>query len=380
MDKNEKYFREFINNQIDEISFVDLKKGATITVGNHKYIAEEEFPIPIREKNLLADIKNQDNYDGVSIKNIIDGIVYVFGTDSKFKYSKKYDEILKALDIDFEPFVIYNINNFDNNMLDESLIYANALINKTENEKTCFVYANVLEKLYYHIQDSGAENSEEAIIVFNEMIKFYEKAIDFDENFALAYYKLGYIYKQCGQYIRAKLYWKRQQKLDNDSMRVDEIRKNLEDMEVLVEFETGKNLILEGHSDTGIDKLLPLVEEFSNWWDLLFFIGLGYRQIESYEVALRYFENALIIRNEDKLTLNEIGLCRLNLGRFEEAKEVFTNLLSLDPNNCEILCNRAVAKYHLYDDEGAKNDVRLALKIDSEDEVANNLKDFLNQQ
>jgi len=379
MNNSEKYFKEFINKQIDEISFVDLKKDAKIRIGEKEYTANSEFPIPIREKNLLKDIKNQDNYDGVSIKNIIDGIIYIYGTDSKFKYSDKYDDILEALGIDVESFIIYNINSFDDSMLNESLVYANALINKIQSAKTCFIYANVLEKSYYHIQDKAAENTEEAIIVFNEMIKYYEKAIDYDEAFNLAYYKLGYIYKQCGQYIRAKLYWEKQQKLDDDSIRVDEIRKNLEDMEVLVEFETGKNLILEGHAEAGIEKLLPLVENFSSWWDLLFFVGLGYRQIESYEVALRYFENALMIRNEDKLTLNEIGLCRLNLERYEEARDVFTNLLSLDPNNCEILCNRAVAKYHLYDDEGARNDVRLALKIDEEDEVANNLSEFLNQ-
>lgn len=383
--KNEKVKSDFIEKfyvkQQDEISFIDIKKGAEIKIRDKKYIADSEFPIPIRKKFLVKDIKNQSNYDGLEIKNIVDGIIYVLGTSKEFKYKNKYLDILNSLNIELEPYVIYNINSFEDDLLSDSLVYATALINNEENVKTCFVYASVLENVYYSLQESSEEdeNSPNTIFIFNEMLKYYEKCIDFDDKFALAYYKLGYIYKQCGQYIRAKLYWENEQIFDDDVLRVDEIRENLEDIEVLVVFETGKNLILEGRSTMGIDKLLPMVEKYSNWWDLMFFIGLGYRQLEEYKIAFKYFELALKIRNEDRVTLNEIGICHLNLGEYEEAKDVFTNLLSLDSNNCDILCNRAVTKHQLYDDDGARNDIRLALKIKPDDEVALTLKKYLEE-
>ncbi|MGD9570061.1 MAG: tetratricopeptide repeat protein [Sedimentibacter sp.] len=370
MNKKDKYFMEFYEKKRDDISFISLKEGASISFKDKTYKTVTELPVPVRVQKLLEDIKKQDERDGITLNNIIDGIIYIIGTDINFEYNKEYEILLQKLEFDIKPYIIYCINKFEENETEDSVVYGKALLNIEEDEKSCFVYASALEKM-------GLKHSQ---YFLEEANKYYEKSLDYDDKFALAYYKLGYYYKRSQQYVKAELIWNKHQVIDDDVLRIDEIRNELIQLKPYVDFENGYNLVLKDKPEEGLDLLLPLVKKFSSWWNLLFFIGLAYRMLGQYDIAETYFENVLKLEHEQKDALNELGLCKLCRGKYVEAAELFTDILNIEPGNCEVFCNRAVS--YMYNDqiERAKEDIQTALKINPNDPVALSIKAELDKQ
>ena len=152
--KRDKYFEEFYINKRNDISFITLKKGAAVSYKDKTYNTKKELPVPVRVEKLLEDINKQDEIDGITLNNIIDGIIYIFGTDSSFEYIQDYNDMFKELDFEFLPYIIYCINN--DIKAEDGVVYGKALINNEENEKTCFIYASCLEKM--GMEHSNKEN------------------------------------------------------------------------------------------------------------------------------------------------------------------------------------------------------------------------------
>ena len=377
MKKSDKFFNEFFDKQKEEISFITLRASAKIKLGNNEYTTDKELPVPIRVDSLVKDIQNQDEYDGIAISNIIDGIIFVLGTETEFDFKKDYLKLLNDLKIEIVPYVIHCINQFDDKKVNDAVVYGKSLINVCVDSKTAFVYASALERKSIECLNNSLFDT--AKYFMDESIKYFEKSLDYDEKFALAYYKLGFYYKNNQQYIKAKLYWEKQQEFDDDSVRIDEIRNEIEQLDIYVKYETGYNYVLNSEPQKGLDILLPLVEIYSGWWNLLFFVGLAYRTLGEYEIAERYFENVLKIEEGQSHTINELGLCKMCLEKYEEAKELFTMMLALEPGNSEVLCNRAAAYLYMGDKEKAKKDVETALKINPDDSIALEIKKLINE-
>jgi len=373
MNKKQDFFNKYFDKKKEDIYFITIKKGASIKFKKFEYITNKEIAVPVRAEKLLNDIRKQsDNDEGITINNILDGIICIQGTDKDFEYLEDYHEMLQVLHFDLGPYIILNINMFDDKQTDDAVIYGKALLNMSEDEKSCFVYASVLEKRA--TDQNSKTNQNESQYFLDEAYTFYEKSLDYNDKFALAYYKLGYYYKLKQQYVKAELYWTKHQELDDDDVRIEEIRNELEQLKLYVDYENGYNLVLKDSPDEALDLLLPLVNEFSGWWNLLFFIGLAYRSLGDYEIAEKYFENVLKIEEYQKEAINELGLCKICRGKYTEATELFTTLLNIEPGNCEVFCNRAVALLYNGQVDRAKEDIEVALKINPNDEVALSIK------
>ena len=377
MSKKDKYFQGFYEKTRNDISFITLKEGASIKFKDKTFKADKELPVPVRIQNLLRDIKKQDEVDGITLNNIIDGIIYITGTDTGFEFLKDYRRVLDTLSFDIKPYIVYCINNFEENQYEDAVVYGKALVNIEENEKSCFVFASALENM--GLKYAGESSEEKSQYYLEEANKYFEKCLDYNDKFALAYYKLGFYYKRSAQYVKAELVWNKHQLIDDDVLRIDEIRNELIQLKPYVDFENGYNLVLKEKPEEGLELLLPLVKIFGCWWRLLFFIGLAYRTLKQYDIAETYFENVLKLEEDQKDALNELGLCKLCRGKYVEAAELFTDLLNIDPGNCEVFCNRAVAYMYNEQLDRAREDIQTALKINPNDSVALNIKEELDK-
>ncbi|HCF38665.1 MAG TPA: hypothetical protein DER56_06335 [Thermosipho africanus] len=375
MNKKDKFFQEFYEKIRNDISFITIKKGASITFKNNIYSPDKELPVPVRIQNLLEDIKKQDAVDGITLSNIIDGIIYIAGSDINFELMDDYIKMLEKLNFDLKPYIIYCINKFDEEESERGVVYGKALVNLEENEKTCFVYASALEKMGLKYNEEN--EAKKGQFFLEEANKYFEKCLDYDEKFTLALYKLGFYYKRSQQYVKAELIWNKHQETEDDPLRIDEIRNELIQLKPYVDFEKGYNLVLKEKPEEGLELLLPLVKQLGTWWNLLFFIGLAYRALGQYDIAETYFENVLKLEHEQKDALNELGLCKLCRKKYVEAAEIFTDLLNIDPGNCEVFCNRAVALMYNNQMDRAKEDIQTALKINPYDSVALSIKEEL---
>jgi tetratricopeptide (TPR) repeat protein len=238
--KREEYIEEFFTKKRKDISFISLKKGAAVNFKDKTYVTNKELPVPVRIERLLEDIGKQGQIDGITLNNIIDGIIYIIGTDRDFEYIKDYMDMFRDLDFSFEPYVIYCINN--DIKAEDGVVYGKALINNEENEKTCFIYASCLEKMGMDQHEKGNDTGR---YFLEEANYYFEKCLDYNDKFSLAYYKLGYYYKRKQQFIKAELTWQKHQELDEDDLRTEEIRNELIQLKPYVDFEKGYNLVLK---------------------------------------------------------------------------------------------------------------------------------------
>ncbi len=147
-----------------------------------------------------------------------------------------------------------------------------------------------------------------------------------------------------------------------------EVQENIGKMDFKVQYEEGYNLVFQGRNEEGLEKLLPLEEDHSDWWNLLFMIGLAYKNMNEIETAKRYFEKILVIKPHQVDTMVELGLCEASTFNMEKAIEHFETAAKIkeDP---EILCNLGMAYLNNGDLDDAVYYIERAYELDPQDEI-----------
>ena len=215
------------------------------------------------------------------------------------------------------------------------------------------------------VEDSNPKNKEVHLL---EALNKLEMVIDLDPEFALGYYHLGYHYYNQGQYVKSKVIWEEALKLGLDEDTTSEVQENIGKMDFKVQYEEGYNLVFQGRNEEGLEKLLPLEEDHSDWWNLLFMIGLAYKNMNEIETAKRYFEKILVIKPHQVDTMVELGLCEASTFNMEKAIEHFETAAKIkeDP---EILCNLGMAYLNNGDLDDAVYYIERAYELDPQDEI-----------
>ncbi|MFA9423972.1 MAG: hypothetical protein ACERLG_10370, partial [Sedimentibacter sp.] len=184
MNKKDKYFEDYFEKKRNDISFITLKKGASVNFKDKTYILNKELPVPVRVNKLLEEIEKQNKVDGITLNNIIDGIIYVNGVDANFEFLNDYAEMLKQLDFDIKTYIIFCINKLESNELEDGVVYGRALVNIEENEKSCFIYASSLENMGIEHNAKGHDKLSQYFL--SEANSYFERVLNYDEKFALA--------------------------------------------------------------------------------------------------------------------------------------------------------------------------------------------------
>ncbi|MFW5891747.1 MAG: tetratricopeptide repeat protein [bacterium] len=357
----------------DEISFIEIKADTIININKKEIKIEKAISFPIFIDEVIDNIKKEDEFHGFKNKNIIEGMLFVLGVDSNFKHKKTYLNILKESGINPEAYLIKIINS-DKKEIDKKIVYSNALLNIGEtNERKFFIYGNVLEMKGTALYEKKENNTAEAFM--KEAVSYYNKSLDKNPEFSLPYYKLGYYYKQEGQYLNAKAYWDKFLEYDDNDIRKQEIRDQLEELDYYLQFEEGYKLVLKGYVEKGLDKLIPLLDVFQNWWKLFFVIGVAFRQKQEYEIAKTYFKNVIELNPGQVEAINELAVCEITTGNYEDAKKYLDEGIKANPKSYELYTNRAAANIYLKDIKGAEKDIGKALSIQPDNEVALLLKE-----
>lgn len=362
-----KELHKFFLKKTNNISFIELKPDSKVFVKDYRI--DPEIPLPLIIDELIKEIKDGNASDEVKLSSIIRGMIYLIGVDPEFKYSQQYKDILYHYDEKIEDYILYTgLKKINENALDEGMIWFRALyyINN-KNLMGKYNYALALEEKAKKL--FAANNNKLGNAFLNGSTNVFEEIINDDPNFDLAYYKLGYHYKNSQQYIKSSLMWEKYLQLGKDDDTLNEIRENLDNMKDDVVYEEGYNLVLSGKPEAGLEKLLPLKEKYVDWWNLFFMIGLAYRQMGMYEEAVEEFETVLDFVPNQVDALNEIGLCQAFLGRYSEAISSFTKAIELKPQDYEIRCNRGMTYLQINDIENAEKDINAAYEQCSTDEI-----------
>lgn len=330
-------FEMKIKDRLSDISYLELKEGATINVGDEEF--KGYLPLPIVNSRLVDLVK--DNVEDIPGEYFLEGMVYVLSLDFDNKYSKNYTDFIKAYTKDIKGYLFSEgIKLVERDNYKEGLIYFNALKNlNIVDEKIYFTMGYAMENLDIS-EFTDAEKNGHSIDIMNT----YEKVLNLDEDFSLAHYKLGYIYREFGQYIKAKLSFEKFLKLDKNDFRLQEVREVLEDMESDILKELAVVEMNSGNYDKALENLLQVTTKRN---DLYFYhLSLCYTNIQDFDAAMDSINSAIeleklsIYYNQKAIVYQGMGNMDLAKLELEKALEQFGTDYYLNFNLGTILYNQ----------------------------------------
>jgi len=352
---------KLFRSKLDEVVFIELKADAVADINGKKL--DPNIPLPV----MFADV--MDKVNGVSASditaaNMIKGMAFVTAVDEDFPHKSYYHDIMYAIDDKIGLFLLkhaFDLANEGNKV--NALIYFKACLMFIDNEIDVLVnYGRCLVELAYEKDETNQIFLDEAREVFESLAKKYP-------DHPHAYYHLGFMYSNENEYKRAEAAWIKAIKLDIGENEKHDIVKRLTDLNAKIKFEEGHTLILDGRTDEGLEILLALEPEYLDWWNLMFFIGLGYRMNQDFDNALKYYAKVMELNTGHVQTYNEIGLCYMTMGRFDEAIKAFKEALKMDRENAEILCNLGIVYIQLNELDEAESVLMRSFKKDPNDEI-----------
>lgn len=362
---------KYLLKKAEELAFITIKHEADFKLEGYT-IPKNGLDVPIKNEVLVKGIKEKTADEKINTMSIADAMIFIMGIDSSFKnnneYKKFLDALSKKLNLDFKEYMGYMSRKyFDIGEITDSLIYLKTMITLSPDDiDGLYHYAIVCQELAKQYQKDMDKEAMNKFLL--ESLDKLEKVIQLEEGFAPAYYHLGYHYYNQGQYIKSKFIWEEALRLGLDSDLSAEVQENIGKMDFKVQYEEGYNLIFQGKCEQALEKLLPLEEDHPDWWNLLFMIGLAYKNMNEIEEAKKYFEKILITKPHQVDTIVELGLCEASMFNLEKAIEYFEQAAKIkeDP---EILCNLGMAYLNNGELDDAIYYIERAYEIDPKDEI-----------
>lgn len=362
---------KYILKKAEELAFIKIKHDGEFKVDGYD-IPKGGLDVPIKNEVLVKGIKEKTAQDNINAMSIADAMVFIIGIDSQFKNNDEYKKFLDAfcrkIDLDLKSYMGYMSKKyFDIGEYTDSLIYLKALITMYPDDiDGLYHYAIVCQEVAKQYQKDMDNNAMNKFLL--DALEKLEKVIQLEDGFAPAYYHLGYHYYNQGQYLKSKVIWEEALKLGLDADLCAEVQDNIGKMDFKVQYEEGYNLIFQGKPEQGLEKLLPLEEDHPDWWNLLFMIGLAYKEMNEVEEAKKYFEKILIIKPHQVDAIVELGLCEAATFNMEKAIEHFETAAKIK-EDLEILCNLGMAYLNNGNLDDAIYYIERAYELNPEDEI-----------
>ncbi|QXM06327.1 tetratricopeptide repeat protein [Crassaminicella indica] len=364
---------QYIKDGLDRVVFIELKKDAHI---DYKFEILKGIPIPINITELTKPIKEgKMDYD-ISLASMARGMITLIGLDNDFKYIDVYKEFLNIFDEKILEYIAYEgVKLAEEKNFHDALIYFKALITLDEdNLNGLYNYARCCQDIALLAEDKDKKKEFK-----REAIEALEIITEKHSDFSLAYYHLGFHYANQSLFKKAQITWEKCIDLGIDEEKKKEILFRIEELRDQIQYEEGYTCILNNQLDLGLKKLLPLAEKYSDWWNLLFFIGLGHRQLGNTKEAIKTFKKILTIKPTQVDTLNELGLCYAALNDFQHAEKYFKKALQFKKEDSEILCNLGMVYMEMGKFDESKEVLEKSIKINPNDEITMQCIKKLNQ-
>lgn len=363
----ENLFKEEINKKLKNLVFIDLKEeyhleDVNLPVG---------FSLPIKLDYLIEGIKEKELEEEINLEKIVEAMVYLLGIDSEFKYSKDYKEFLKKLKIDLKNYAMHKAFVSQEEYPLDSYIFLKGYEEVAgEDPDIIFKEANILEALYNQIHEEEYEKSEKLL---NIIIKKYNKVLNLNESYSLAYYRLAYINLALAKYIKANMYFEKFINLSRDEELKDQVRKELEIIRNNVSFDSAKTYLSYGDYEKALNQLESISEDFNKDESFYYTYALTYYNVGDLDKAEEYGKSSV----EKKTTEENINLlATIYAGRQEFTRSIEILELGLEEieNSYPLNYNMGIIYLNMNEKEMGIGYLEKANKLNQNKELENFIK------
>ncbi len=354
-------FNNIINKDeyINDILFVNLNKD--IIIGGEVFL-DKSIEIPIISNDLSNNIKEKKFDELINTEDLAKSMGYLLALDNEFKYIDEYKNFLLRVDKNIYKFYLsLALNKANEKRYDEAIIYFHAcyIFNK-EDLDFLINYGRVLVDI--HTKEFDKKGTTSKYIV--EAKEVYDYLLENYPNNPLIHYDLAFIYLNDNNNTLAKKHFLLALELKIDNSYNDKILKYLTDIESKVIYEKGIDLILNDRVQEGLEKLLSLEIEYNDWWNLYFYIALGYKLNNDLYNAIRYYNKVLELNTGHYQTMKELGFLYLEIKDYDKAIEKFHDAYLINSKDVGDISNVSLAYIYKGDYINARKYIDIALKYD----------------
>lgn len=344
----ETYFKK----QLDQIVFIHLKEDF------FKQKEELDFlkgiPIPVFLHLVSEESRKKEQNHAISPMAAAQAMAYVIGADESFPYRKQYMKFLSMNISEADRFMIQEgVKKAEaGDFMDAAILFRGSeqlqqwmsrntvtqipVANHIRELKpdTLYNYARACRDIYMESEDTDEKQTfrEESVRIFEQIKREFPELIH-------SYYFLGYFYMNKKRYQEAEEVWTTFLERSDDEAMKDDIEERMEQLRDLMIYEKGYLEVLNDRVENGLEILLPLYSKYTEWWNLLFFIGLAYRKLNQPEEAVQFFLEVARIKPSQGDALNELGICYAALGEYENAEKYLKKAILVEENDPELWCN-----------------------------------------
>jgi Flp pilus assembly protein TadD len=215
----------------------------------------------------------------------------------------------------------------------------------------------------------------------DKALEAYQGLFEKDEILPEAHLNAAHFYLKRRNYDRARVHLEHYTQTGDDEEKIEESRAIITeiDSQNLLDtlFKEAYDFIRMGKEDEGIVKIKKFLESHPEVWNAWFLLGWAYRRLEMYADARDAFLKAEEHGSDHPDTLNELAICYMELGRYEESRRRLEEALGKEPTNTKIMSNLGILALKQGNVDEAEGFFHSVLDLEPEDPIAREYLDRL---
>ncbi|MFP4638745.1 MAG: tetratricopeptide repeat protein [Spirochaetaceae bacterium] len=230
--------------------------------------------------------------------------------------------------------------------------------------------------LYEQRSEAGesAGNEETARRYEQAALDTYHELLEADDVLPEAYLNAAHFYLKRRNYERARTLLKHYVDSGDDEEKIQEARRIIEeiDSQDLLDnlFKEAYDFIRMGKEREGIERIKKFLDSHPDVWNAWFLLGWAYRRLEMYEEARDAFLKAEEHGSDHPDTFNELAICYMELGQYEDSRKRLEEALGQEPTNTKIMSNLGILALKQGNVEEAEGFFHSVLDLEPEDPIA----------
>ncbi len=344
---------------------------------------DPSIPLPVQ----LAAPGNTIHSDTLRPEMILAGILTVLAYDSENAHIEYYRTILRAVHPtireEMTDAAIMKIRNGDFELAEEIFTALRGL--DPDDMVTILNLALLNDERSDNMRRAGLD--EEADAMDAEAFRYYRMAMNAEPPIPDAFFNAGFFYVKQKNYRKARETLESYLKIETAETDLAKTRK--EQAKKVVEEIAGRDLdddlfkaaydcIQMGDEEKALEHIRLFMEHHPKVWNAWFLLGWALRRLERWEDARAAFIQALELGKSPSSGIesgytdicNELSICLMELGDFENAKRWLVSALEEESENTKIISNLGMVALKQGNKTEAEGFFRTVLEFDPKDRLA----------